>query len=854
MVATYGSKSKQIKRAVMAHQHERPIVIVIGTRPEGIKMAPVYHALKAAGLPVLLCSSGQHKALLHDVFDLFEIVPDVSWAIMRPGQDLFYLTHAVLNHAKQYFQEVNPRLILVQGDTTTAMAAALCAFYLHIPVGHVEAGLRTDDIMHPFPEEMNRRIISLATAHHFVPTTLAQDQLCREHIRSDRIHCVGNTVVDALYQLKQAITAGSVHVSPLLRERIEHARMHGKRIIAITLHRRELLEQGVEHVLATLKRYFDTHEDAYGIYAYHPNPAVVRAIGNVGLAACGNVWLSEPFAYPDMVYLLDAATCVVTDSGGLQEEAVSLGKTVLVLRDKTERMEGVLAGYAHLVGTDPQAIYQALEHHAVQHQQASGDVHVYGDGKASERIAQIIKEHYYSHMDEACAHEARKVGMESVCVVGLGYIGLPTALLAARCGYDVAGYDIDASRVERINQGNPVICEPEVYEHLIVALEGKNFKAHTAVHAARYFIIAVPTPITHDKKADLSAVFAAADAIVPVLESGNVVIIESTISVGTTERIAEYLAQKTGLCAGKDFYVAHCPERVLPGKIFKELVSNDRLIGGVTPACARAARLFYEPFVKGELHVTQARMAELVKLVENSARDVEIAFAHDVASMAQELSLDPYEVIELANKHPRVNILRPTCGVGGHCIAVDPWFLVEGFPQSTQLLKAARMVNDARPYQLGALIEHAARAIEKENGIPCTVLLLGATYKPNVDDLRESPALHVGAYLKEHNVNVSITDPHADQDQLARQTEVTITTLNAGIQRADLVVFLVAHDRFKTIDRALLEHKKVLDFCGILYESRKLHAQRDTTFWPAHSALDFFIVNQQQVTSTSSGD
>lgn len=290
--------------------------------------------------------------------------------------------------------------------------------------------------------------------------------------------------------------------------------------------------------------------------------------------------------------------------------------------------------------------------------------------------------------------------MKKVCIMGLGYIGLPTAIVAAEHGFEVVGFDIDAQRVERINNYDPVIDEPEVYERLKPLVTSQQFYATTTLEASDCFIIAVPTPFKEEKKADLSYVYQATRALVPILKKGDVVILESTIPVGTTDYCAQLLQQETGMVAGTDFFVAHCPERVLPGKIFYELIYNARIIGGINQESMNQAKQFYKQFVKGSLYLTNATAAEMVKLVENSSRDVAIAFANQIASMAYSIGLDPFEIIELANKHPRVKLLNPSCGVGGHCIAVDPWFLVETFPKESELLKTARMINDAKPHQV----------------------------------------------------------------------------------------------------------------------------------------------------------
>lgn len=839
----------------MAERTESPVLLIIGTRPEGIKMAPVYHALKRAGIPTYVCSTMQHSQLLEEVFELFDIVPDVSLNIMRQGQDLFYVTQAVLQKTKEVFLQVHPALVIVQGDTTSSMAASLAAFYLGIPVAHVEAGLRTDDVSMPFPEEMNRRMVSMVASYHFAPTPGAVANLLVHGVRREKIFCTGNTIVDALQSVKEKIQTKILPIRHDIKERVVQAHLEGKDIGVLTVHRRESFNGPIDVMLQSIKTWISEHPDTIWFYPFHPNPSVINAVRNAGLHSIPNLYLCEPISYKELVYLLDSAAYIVTDSGGIQEEAVSLGKPVLVLREKTERMEGVLVGLARVVGSDPRALAEGLDWAGSFQKNMSGQIDsVYGDGHAAEKIVAFIQAHYEQLQDSvgitvSQKQENRKIKKElsvkKVCVIGLGYIGLPTAIIAAESGYEVIGYDIDAERIEKINSGDPIIHEPEAYEKLQYVLGTQRFSATTLIEPADYFVIAVPTPITENKKADISYVLSAVDALIPVLGIGNTVIIESTIPVGCTQKVATRITQKTGLEVGKDIFLAHCPERVLPGNIFYELIANDRIVGGIDKTSIVPAQEFYDQFVTGHLYVTSAEAAEMVKLVENSSRDVQLAFAHQVGSMADAIGLNPYEVIELANKHPRVNILRPTCGVGGHCIAVDPWFLVESFPQQSELLQAARVVNDSKPQET---INHITAAVTEwqktHNGI-CRVHVLGVSYKPNVEDVRESPALQIARMLSEcHAIELLVTDPHVEPLFLSDEFGDGAMGLADGLSKADIVVFLVAHDRFKLIDRTLLATKQLLDFCGILYESNNA-SHDDAAVWPARETVDFFIADQQ---------
>ena len=857
--------------ALSADTKKKPIVLVVGTRPEGIKMIPVYRALQRAGVPVLLCSTMQHDELLTQVFDLFGVKPDHDLRIMRHGQDLFYVTQAILQKTKELFSHIKPAAVLVHGDTSTTMAAALSAFYLRIPVGHVEAGLRTDDIHVPFPEEMNRRVVGTIADLHFSPTAHAAAQLLAEGVERKKLFCVGNTVVDALHMVQEKINNLEIKIDPEVDAVVSAAKASNKRLMLLTVHRREAFNGGVVEILQTVKDFLLQHEDVFCFYPYHPNPHVVSAIQEVGLSALPNIFLSEPVSYAELVHVLFNADVVVTDSGGIQEEGVSLGKPVLVLREKTERAEGVWAGCATLVGMDGEKIKKALTAALTEKKSdLKKSLSVYGDGYASDRIAQIVKDHFMVFQEEPSfipekisqktAIPERKTPMKTVSVLGLGYIGLPTSIVMAQAGLNVVGFDIDNARVDAINAGDPVIQEPEIFEKLQLVLGSGNFRATTDLEPADYFMVAVPTPFllrppasgfegqvdtTNSSEkpkafsADLSYVFAAADSIAAVLQKGNTVLLESTVSVGATEKLANYLAEKTGMVAGTDFFVAHCPERVLPGKIFQELVYNDRIIGGIDRKSVEKSKELYQRFVEGKLFLTDAKTAEMVKLVENSSRDVEIAFAHQVASMASSVGLDPYTVIELANKHPRVNILRPSAGVGGHCIAVDPWFLAESFPQHSELIKTARIVNDNRPKEIVAQIQKTLPSFDK----PANVLLLGLTYKPNVDDLRESPALEIAKTLcQDKKNNYFVCEPHLNKEKLKKLFPNNVISVQEGVAKADVVVYLVAHTRFKAIDEKLLQNKQVLDFCGICHQPQKVKEGKEALFFPAFELMEEVVV------------
>lgn len=408
--------------------------------------------------------------------------------------------------------------------------------------------------------------------------------------------------------------------------------------------------------------------------------------------------------------------------------------------------------------------------------------------------------------------------MRRISVVGLGYIGLPTAILAAQTGFEVFGFDTDSDRVKKINSGNISLVEPGLNDRLLTALSKGLFKAYKDLQYADCFIIAVPTPIKENKRADLSYVFSAGEAVAKRLMPGNLVILESTVPVGTTEALAAQLEELSGMRVGIDFFVSHCPERVLPGKILKELTENDRVIGGMCHKACELSKNVYSKFVNGLLHITDEKTAEMVKLVENSSRDVQIAFANQVAAMAEKAGLDPFQVIELANRHPRVKILSPSTGVGGHCIAIDPCFLIESFPEETELLQATRKINNNKPLQV---LDKILSKIEflKESGFERPkVYALGLTFKPNVDDIRESPALKIAIELnrRKESIDFYAFDPNLSNDTFQKLGLVP-KSLHEGIKQADIIAILVRHKEFESIPEELFENKVIIDPCGLIF-------------------------------------
>lgn len=399
---------------------------------------------------------------------------------------------------------------------------------------------------------------------------------------------------------------------------------------------------------------------------------------------------------------------------------------------------------------------------------------------------------------------------QTITVIGLGYIGLPTAAMLAVRGRTVLGVDINPEVVETINSGKISIKEPDLDVLVRSAVHSGNMRAAPEPRPADVFIIAVPTPFKNETggrhEPDLSFIDDATGAILPHLRKGNLVILESTSPVGTTERIYRAISSERSDIA-PDIHVAHCPERVLPGHILKELVENDRIIGGITPEAASRAADLYRSFCNGQIHLTDSRTAELAKLVENSYRDVNIAFANELSLICDKLDINVWELIELANRHPRVNILKPGPGVGGHCIAVDPWFIVDSAPNHARLIRTAREVNDSKPQWVIEKVRDAVKSLSRPK-IGC----LGLTFKANVDDIRESPALAiVRQLLSEPDWNVMPCDPHVNEGFEAFE----LYPLDHVLREADVLVLLVDHDEFKGVDIASLNKKTIVDTRGI---------------------------------------
>lgn len=395
------------------------------------------------------------------------------------------------------------------------------------------------------------------------------------------------------------------------------------------------------------------------------------------------------------------------------------------------------------------------------------------------------------------------------CFMGLGYIGLPTAIIAAKHGVEIVGVDINPKVVDMTNSGHLHIIEPGMEEMLREVIGSEMFKAYTSPQVSDAYFIVVPTPFKDGHKPDISYVESATRMVLPLLKEGDLYVIESTSPVGTTEQMAELIYSTRPELKGKIF-IAYCPERVLPGNVIYELVHNDRVIGGIDEASTIKAKEFYAQFVQGTLHSTNSKTAEMCKLTENSCRDSQIAFANELSIICDKAGINVWELIELANKHPRVNILQPGCGVGGHCIAVDPYFITAEFPDEARMIALAREVNNGKAEWCATKVENAILRFRQEKGRKPVVALMGLAFKPNIDDLRESPSMQIARKIVKQcaEAEILVVEPN-----IKEHNEFSLTDYREAYKRADIAVFLTAHSPFRELEWS--DEKVILDFCGI---------------------------------------
>lgn len=766
------------------------IALVLGTRPEIIKMAPLIRACQKSETDFFVIHSNQHYSREMDalIFEDLEL-PKPEYNLEVGSGDHGEQTGKILQRIEQVFKKENPTHVIVQGDTNTTLAGALAARKLAIPVGHLEAGLRSFDPR--MPEETNRTLVDHMSDFCFTPTPETEKHLHKEGISDKKIHCIGNTVTDAVLQHITIAEKKSTILSKL--------NLSEKKFVLVTAHRAENIDEPakLQDFINTFDQIATLHNLPI-IFPIHPRTKKNLTQNNIDLP--DSITELEPLGYLDMLTLIKNAQFVVTDSGGLQEEACILQTKCITIRDNTERPETVAVGGNIIAGTTPDSILHAVEE--MTNRQVTWS-NPFGDGTTAEKCIKILHENQLptntnptSPQNEAAspqyetasttktnaAASTATAASKTACVIGLGYMGLPTASLLATHGYQVIGVDINEEKIANINDGICPFDEPGLPELLTEAHKTGNLSAQKEVPKADIYIIAVPTP-EKDQQIDLTYLLAATENLAPAIQDDNLVIIESTIAPNVCRDKIKPILDKSGA----KYHLAHCPERAIPGNTLHELIHNDRIIGGLTPEAAKLSEEIYKKFVRGQIFLTNATTAETCKLLENTYRDVNIALANEFSKIAEDLGINIWEAIEYSNKHPRVNILNPGPGVGGHCIAVDPWFLIQS-TKNAKLIPIAREINDSMPAKVVELIESATEVSNVLVGI------LGTAYKPNVDDARETPATHVINLLKEKNYELLVTDPYVKNHPAQN------ATLDETLSKSSVIAIITDHDVYQEIN------------------------------------------------------
>lgn len=751
------------------------IGIIVGTRPEIIKMAPVIRECQKRAIPYFIIHSNQHYSEEMDSIFFKELKLPAPHYNLGVGSGLHSnQTGNILIEMEPILIQEKPDVVLVQGDTNTVLSGALAASKLGIKVGHIEAGLRSYD--RTMPEETNRIMTDHISDFLFAVGPNQHAILAKEGIDADKIYIVGNTVSDSLFQHLDISASTSTILTDLGVE-------SGK-FFLVTAHRASNVD--VMANLLELLALFDKLHAKYSQTIVWPiHPRTQSKLKEFSIELPSYLKLIPPIGYLDFIQLQKHAQLILTDSGGIQEEACLLGVPCITLRENTERPESIEVGANVLVGRDADKALAAADKWLST---TSGDFNwknPFGDGHVAELILDII-----TNTEKDLADEVIIAKNEMLAVVGMGYMGLPIASLLAQAGYSVTGVDLNSDKVDAINRGECPFDEAGLPELIDKVVSQGFLKASTSIPSSGTYLVAVPTPhkgSSKGKSCDRSYVFNAVDAIAKVAKNGQTVIVESTISPQTSLAVAQRFKDK-----GLTIDVVHCPERAIPGQTLHELVHNDRIIGASNEAAQLKVKAIYQSFVKGEVFLTDLTTAECIKLVENTSRDVGIAFANELSEIAKELNVDVYEVIRLANRHPRVNVLTPGPGVGGHCIPIDPWFLVEN-TKSGEFVRLARAINDKRPSIVAqqALDLLGADVNGKKIGI------FGVAYKANVDDCRESPAEAILEHFNQAGVHVSYHDPYVDDWDCPR-----IATIDEMDNWADVIILVTDHECYSNLSLA----------------------------------------------------
>lgn len=742
------------------------IGIVVGTRPEIIKMAPVIRECKNRNIPYFIIHSNQHYSEEMDSIFFKELELPKPHYNLGVGSGLHSnQTGNILIKMEPILVDEKPDIVLVQGDTNTVLAGALAASKLGIKVGHIEAGLRSYD--RTMPEETNRIMTDHISDYLFAVGPNQRAILQKEGIDREKIHTVGNTVSDSLFQ--------HLEISATKSDILNQLNLESKKYFLVTAHRASNVDIPA-NLVELLELFNQLHKKHNQTIVWPIHPRTQSKLKEFNIDIPNYLKLLPPIGYLDFIQLQKHAQLILTDSGGIQEEACLLGVPCITLRENTERPESIEVGANVLVGRNAKKAIAAADKWLSAKEKLTWD-NPFGDGHVAEYIIDIVTG---KNADQAKTIVPRN---ETIAVIGMGYMGLPISSLIAQAGYSVTGVDLSQEKVDAINNAECPFDEVGMPELLKKVVSQGFLKASTSIPSSDTYLIAVPTPHKNNS-CDRSYVFSAVDAIAEVAKNGQIVIVESTISPQTSLAVEKRFAEK-----GLTIDVVHCPERAIPGQTLFELVNNDRIVGASNEVAQQKVKRIYQSFVNGEVFLTNLTTAECIKLVENTSRDVGIAFANELAEICTELDVNVHEVIRLANRHPRVNILSPGPGVGGHCIPIDPWFLVES-TKAGEFVRLARKINDERPRIVAS---QAIKLLKSTGGNNITIL--GVAYKANVDDCRETPAQHILEEFKKQSVNVKYHDPYVSSWNCER-----IKSLSEVDSWSDIVILVTDHTCYNTLN------------------------------------------------------
>lgn len=726
------------------------LAIVTGTRPEIIKLSPLIKICQREGIGFTLIHTNQHssKEMYRDLYAELDLpYPDFELELAAEKKGNGY--QEILAQIGPLFQKVKPQLVIVQGDTDSVLAACIAAKRLNIKVAHVEAGLRAFDGQ--MPEERNRITVDHLADYLFAVSEIQKENLVAEGVAESRIHIVGNTIADAVKENLSELDNNGV---------LERFNLESRKFVLFTAHRNfnvDSREQLIE--IITLLSSLDTFQVVWPIHQ-----RTLSKLQQFNLKTPDNVKVIDPLGYRTFLSLLRESCAVVTDSGGVQEEAFLLGVPCFTIRKSTERPETLENEANKLLDLKTSELKFFLK--SANHRQENLDA--FGKGHCSEKILKVL----------LGLPQTSKESVGTINVLGMGHIGLPLACLLAENGFDVCGIDIDRKKIEKLEGESFISPEPGLSQLLTKVRPKLTFSSGPTL--ADTYILCVPTP-AKDDQCQVDNLIRAVQMILPVCKENSLVIVESTVSPGTIEDILLPLFVN----AGKNVLLSYCPERALPGQTLWELRNNDRIIGALKQEAVEAAINIYKSFCRGKLHQTSLREAECIKLVENSYRDVNIALSNELSEILQEHKVEARKIIQLANCHPRVDILTPGPGVGGHCIPIDPRFLYHS-SSSAKLLPMARKINDERPKLVAGKISKAIQ------GKYVNVGLLGMAYKKNTSDHRESPALRLMHELESMGYLLRWFDPYIHPSEM----EGGMDSFEEIKAWAQVLIITTNHDEF----------------------------------------------------------